>query len=101
MSSQRFVLWPEVATVSETLAEFENPPLWASLFGPGSMPRPLVLRIHADVARALSDAGVRERLGALGTRPVGSLPDDLAALMKRQTAAIGRIVKAAGIQPID
>ena len=87
--------------VSETLPEFENPPLWVSLFGPGAMPRPLVQRIHADVARALSDPAVRDRINALGTRPVGGSPEELSALMKRQTAAIGRIVKAAGIQPID
>ena len=101
VSSQRFAPWPEVAMVSETLPEFENPPLWVSLFGPGAMPRPLVQRIHADVARALSDPAVRDRINALGTRPVGGSPEELSALMKRQTAAIGRIVKAAGIQPID
>ena len=101
VSSQRFALWPEVATVSETLAEFEPPPLWVGLFGPGGMPAALVQRIYADVARVLGDSSVREKISAMGTRPVGSRPEEFVALMKRQSAAMGRVVKAAGIQPID
>jgi tripartite-type tricarboxylate transporter receptor subunit TctC len=97
----RFPAWPEVGTVAETLAEFEPPPLWVALYGPGAMPRQLVLRIHSDVARVLAEQGVRDKLGALGTRAVGNSPDELAELMKRQTAAIGRVVRAANIQPID
>ena len=101
VGSQRFAPWPEAATVTETLPEFEPPPLWVGLFGPGNLARPLVQRIRDDIAKTYTDATVREKINAMGTRPVGNTPEEFVAVMKRQGAALGRVVKAAGIQPID
>ena len=55
----------------------------------------VINRIRTDVARALRAPDLRERLQGLGVEPVGGIPEQCLATMRkdldRQGAVIGRV----------
>ena len=89
---------PELPTVAEQgLAGFEAVS-WYALMAPAGTPADVVEKIAADSARALRAADVRERLLGLGANPVGNTPGELAAMLRREHAYWGDVVRKAGIR---
>lgn len=98
---KRLEILPEVPTVSEVLPKFEPPPTWSGLFGPAGLPRDIVARLNAAVAKAVATPELRARGTADGFELIGNSPEDFAAQLKRDIEVAGRLVKAAKIEPID
>ena len=71
---------------------------WYALMAPAGTPADVVEKIAADSARALRAADVRERLLGLGANPVGNTPGELAAMLRREHAYWGDLVRKAGIR---
>ena len=70
---------------------------WVSLVAPAGTPPELARRLSGDIAAALGDADVKERFKGIGVDPVSATPAELAALVKRDLAAYGDIVKRTGV----
>jgi tripartite-type tricarboxylate transporter receptor subunit TctC len=70
---------------------------WVSLVAPAGTPPELVRRLSSDIAAAVADADVKERFKGIGVDPVSATPAELAALVKRDLAAYGDIVKRTGV----
>lgn len=98
-SSKRSTALPNVPTVDEAagIKGFEAVS-WYALVGPAGMPREIVAKIQADVVKVLAMPEIREKLQAVGTEPVGSTPEQLTALMRKDHARYGEIIKNAGIR---
>jgi tripartite-type tricarboxylate transporter receptor subunit TctC len=98
----RFSALPDVPTVAEVVPGFETPPSWTGLFGPASMPQPLLRQVHALAVRALTAPPVRAKL-AEGYFDVitNATPEEFQAQLKREIDLVGRIVKSANIQAAD
>jgi tripartite-type tricarboxylate transporter receptor subunit TctC len=97
-NAARSSLLPNVPTFAEAGA----PPFlfstWLGLYAPKGTPRDVVDRLNAEVAKAVADPGVRERLLALGLEPVASTPAQLGDITRAGYARIGKAVKDAGIK---
>ena len=67
---QRHPNFADVPTVAEAggPADFEMK-TWVGLFAPRGTPKPVIDRINTDVAKALSEPDVRERLTTVGFTP--------------------------------
>ena len=65
------------------------------------MPADILKRIHADTIKALNDPEVKAKINAAGFETLGNTPEDYTAMLKRQMALVGRVVKSAGIQPTE
>ena len=63
------------------------------------MPQNIVQKISVDVRKALADAGVKEKLQALGNDTMDMPPDEFAKFVRDEMAVYQQIVKAAGIKP--
>jgi tripartite-type tricarboxylate transporter receptor subunit TctC len=96
---KRFAGLPSVPTVSEVLPDFDPPPSWIGLFAPAGLPDNLLRRLNADVLKAMSNPAARSKFAEAGQEVSTSSPEEFAARLKRETALVGRIVKAAGITP--
>ncbi|OGA03425.1 MAG: hypothetical protein A3H35_06035 [Betaproteobacteria bacterium RIFCSPLOWO2_02_FULL_62_17] len=101
VGEERYSEWPGVAPISETVKGFEAPAAWTGLFGPAKLPRALVLRIYKEITISLANPAVKGKLSAIGIQPRGMTPEAFAANIKSQQALIGKIVKSAGIKPVD
>jgi tripartite-type tricarboxylate transporter receptor subunit TctC len=80
-----------------TVAELGNPGFntasWMGIFLPAGASDALVVRLHDDIAVALQDQVVRDRLTALGVDLVGSSPEELGAFVKSEIARWTDVVK--------
>jgi tripartite-type tricarboxylate transporter receptor subunit TctC len=100
-NAKRAPQWPEVTTTAEEIQGYELPPSGTGLYGPGNMPADILKRIHADTIKALNDPEVKAKINAAGFETLGNTPEDYTAMLKRQMALVGRVVKSAGIQPTE
>ena len=87
---------PEIPTVAESgYPEFEASS-WFGLLGPRDLPKDIVDKLHAEVARIVKLPELREKLIQQGADPVGNTPDEFAAYIRAETARWARIVKLSG-----
>ena len=87
---------PEIPTVAESGYPGFDASSWFGLVGPAAMPRDIVNKISADMARVLKQPDMRDKFIRQGADPVGSTPEEFGQYMKDETAKWAKIVKASG-----
>jgi tripartite-type tricarboxylate transporter receptor subunit TctC len=97
-SEQRAAALPEVPTMAEAGVPAAQFDFWIGMLAPAQTPRPIVQRIHAEVARALAEPDVRERLSKLGAEPMPMSPEAFDAYMRKQLVELGGMLRAAGVK---
>jgi tripartite-type tricarboxylate transporter receptor subunit TctC len=90
---------PDVPTVSELLPNFEPFVVWWGFLGPAGLPLPIAQRIAAESRKALLEPEVTKKLDDLGLDVVGSTPEELGTMLRQDIDAVGKLVKAIGLQP--
>jgi tripartite-type tricarboxylate transporter receptor subunit TctC len=95
----RYAKLPDVRSMSEIIPAFRKPSSWFGFFGPAGLPREIVMRLNAEMVKALRAPDVVDKLEDNGMAVIGGTPDDFAALMRDGIARYGAIIKSAGIQP--
>ena len=88
---------PEAPAIAETLAGFDVTQ-WYALFAPAATPPAIVKRLHGEVVKAVADPTVNKRLVDIGTEPVGSTPEELAAQVQAETRRWASLFKAVQIK---
>jgi tripartite-type tricarboxylate transporter receptor subunit TctC len=73
---------------------------WNGLMAPAGTPRPIIDRIAGEVARAVRDPVIAERLTTNGVDPLGNTPDQFAALITADIALWAEAIKSAGIETL-
>ena len=68
------------------------------MFVPAKTPQATIDALNAAVRRALATRSIRDKLTATGTDPAPTSPQELSALLKRDTEKWARLIKAKGIQ---
>jgi tripartite-type tricarboxylate transporter receptor subunit TctC len=97
-SAKRAEAAPEVPTFSETVPGYEHEP-WNGMFAPAKMPRLVLAKLNAAVARVLHAPDVQKSFASEGATAVGDTPEQFAAIVRSETAKWAKVIKAAGIQP--
>ena len=97
-ATARAKMLPNVPTVGETgvLKEFDAA-VWTALFVPKGTPDAVVTKVGADVVEVLKDPVILEKLAAVGTDPGTGSAAELIERIRKETAEIARVGKAAGI----
>jgi len=89
---------PDVPTISELgFSQFKTI-TWNGLMAPAQTPKEIVNRIAEEVARAVKDPGVIERMGNQGIDPIGNTPEEFTAAIKADVALWTEAVNAAGVR---
>jgi tripartite-type tricarboxylate transporter receptor subunit TctC len=97
-SPARSPLFPEVPTVAESgLPGFEFTS-WFGIVVPAGTPRDIVARLNSEIAKAVADPAVREKLVAQGFSVLASSPDELARATRDQLERYAKLFKQAGIR---
>jgi tripartite-type tricarboxylate transporter receptor subunit TctC len=99
-SDARSPLFPDIPTTLEASGRKYPAKSYFGLMAPAATPKPIVMRLHAEVARIVGDPEFRRRnLVERGLEPVASAPDDYARFIKDDRAVAEQIVKEAGLEP--
>ncbi len=72
---------------------------WYAIFGPAGMPPAVTQKLSQEIHKAVTQTDLRDRLKGLGTTPIGSTPEALAAFQRNDIERWLRVVKTAGIRP--
>jgi tripartite-type tricarboxylate transporter receptor subunit TctC len=97
-SLKRSPLAPELPTASESgLPGFESD-TWFGIYGPKGLPPEIVNRLNAEFNKAIQSQDVKDRLAKLGAEPVGGTPAQFAAMVKKDSARWGKLIKDRKIQ---
>ena len=86
---------PEVPTLREQGVPIDAS-AWFAMYGPANLPAEAVQRLNKAVILAMKDAEFAAKLTALGLEPIGSSPEQLAAVQKADFAKWEKPVKASG-----
>ena len=95
-SAKRIRQAPEVPTVSESgLPGFEIS-VWYGFAVPAATPKPVVQKLNTEIAAALRQSAVAERLESLGLTIVADTPEEFARLVAAESEKMRRLVQASG-----
>jgi tripartite-type tricarboxylate transporter receptor subunit TctC len=93
---KRTAVLPDVPTMDEAgLAGFEAT-TWHGLVAPAGTPQNIVETLHRAIVEALKDAGVQQKLAALGIDTVGDTPHEFTAYIGAEIPKWAAIIKASG-----
>ena len=96
-SPQRWSTEPNIPTMEEAGFPGFNMVSWAGMMAPKGTPRAIVERVAREIAVVVQDPEVRERLMKGGLVPESSSPEEFAALIARDSAMYGEIIRAGKI----
>ena len=97
LSAQRSAALPDVPTLYESGIKFDATQ-WYGILTTAGTPAEVIAQVQAAIRRAAADAGVRERLIALGGEPTSSTPEEYAALIRSETEKFAKVIKDANIK---
>jgi tripartite-type tricarboxylate transporter receptor subunit TctC len=89
---------PEVPTIGESVPGFEVELVYA-VAAPAGTPREIVLRLNAEIIKALQDPELRERLLGQGFEIRPSTPEQMGEYMRAEIAKWAPIVRESGAKP--
>ena len=87
---------PDVPTIAETYPGFDCN-TWFGLLVPTGTPTPVVAKLNTELNRALSDAGVIQRLLEQGVEATPGTPAAFTQLIVSETTRWRQVIKSAGI----
>jgi len=83
---------PELPTVAETVPGYDVS-AWFALFAPARTPHAIVAKITGDTAKVVRMPEVEARFKQIGVVGVGSTPEALGALVAKDLAKWGKVIK--------
>ena len=98
-SEQRSTAIPDVPTMADAGIKEWFPQTWWAMAAPRGTPRAIISRLNGEIAQFMKAADVQDRFASLGLVPLHSTPEHVADLVKTGSARMGKVIRAAGIQP--
>jgi tripartite-type tricarboxylate transporter receptor subunit TctC len=97
-TAARSPLLPDVPTVAEAGVPGYETSSWNGIVVPAGTPKSIVLRLNAEIFKALAIADVRDRMQANGNTPKPTTPEAFGAIIRQERARWGKVIRDAGIQ---
>ena len=95
-TAQRAPGTPDYKTVAEQgVANFNAAP-WAGFFAPKGTPKPVVDKLARDIAEALKQPDVVQKMNELGSTVVGNRPDEFRVFLNQQIEMWAEGIKISG-----
>ena len=96
-TKQRSKVAPDVPSMAEGGITNFDATAWFALFAPTGTPRDIINRLNREVAEAVKDPAVADKLLALGAEPVSSTPEQLDAFYRSEVARWAQVVRQARV----
>jgi tripartite-type tricarboxylate transporter receptor subunit TctC len=96
--ARRSAALPDVPTFAESGLPGFDVSSWTGVFAPASTPRPVIDKLHRELAAVLRTAFVRERYAVLGIEPVGNSPQEFGDQVRADLARWEKVVRAANVK---
>ncbi|MFM9969961.1 MAG: Bug family tripartite tricarboxylate transporter substrate binding protein [Burkholderiales bacterium] len=95
-SEKRMAAIPDIAPIAETLPGFAAT-TWFGLVAPAKTPPAIAERLSSAVRDALKQPDVVTLINDLSVEAIGSTPDEMAAMVKRERERWGKVIRTIGV----
>jgi tripartite-type tricarboxylate transporter receptor subunit TctC len=89
---------PEVPTPQQAGLKGAESAIWFGVFVPAKTSRAIIDRLHEAGTKVLTEPAMQESFKKLGVETMAMTPEEMDALVARETAATAELIKAAGIK---
>jgi tripartite-type tricarboxylate transporter receptor subunit TctC len=100
-SIKRSASVPNLPTMAEQGFPGFDATAWFGLFAPAGTPAPIVAKLHAETAKILARAEVREKFATLGMEVIGNTPAQFAEVIKAEIPVWAEVIKTAGVKATE
>lgn len=97
-SAKRLASYPDVPTVAESGMPGFELLSWYGLWGPAGLPKDVVDKLNAAVAKAVQSPHVKARFADLSFETTENTPAQFAKLIQEEIRRVGVVIKAANIR---
>jgi tripartite-type tricarboxylate transporter receptor subunit TctC len=97
-ATERAPQLPDVPTFAEQGVKDQEADTLTGIVAPAGTPKEIVELLSRTIAKGVAEPEVRERLMALGFRPVANTPDEFAARIKLEIEKWGKVVRDANLK---
>jgi len=97
-SPQRSKAAPEIPTIAESGVKGYAVTNWYGVLAPARTPRPVIERLHRDIAAVLHQPDLVKHFAADGADAIGSTPKEFAAHIRAEIDKWTAVIKKAGIK---
>jgi tripartite-type tricarboxylate transporter receptor subunit TctC len=94
-SPKRSPIFPDIPSVAETVRGYETNS-WGGIVVPVRTPKAIVVKLNAEINKALQSPALKERYAAIEADPVGGTPEQFAAFVGKETVKWADVVKKSG-----
>ena len=94
---QRFAAFPELPAMAETVPGVALD-VWLGVFMPAGVPKDIVSKVNADIARVLQLPEVKANLAGQGIEGVTGTPEALTTTIRDDHARWGKVIREANIK---
>jgi tripartite-type tricarboxylate transporter receptor subunit TctC len=88
--------FPDLPTVAEAGVPGYDAPTWSGVIAPAGVPRPIVDKLNAAINRAIESQAFKDRFAMIGDEPAGGTPEEFAAVIRKDSAKWGDVVRRSG-----
>jgi len=89
---------PNIPTLAESVPNFVRPDSWMGFFGPAGLSRPVLGRLNGAMVNAVNAPDVRMKFEQDGLTPIGSSPEQFAAMLRKALDSYASAIKLAGLK---
>jgi len=97
-SAKRLPAAPEVPTIAESGGPALQSSTWVMFLAASGVPRDIVNRMAAEVAKAVASPEIQKKFEALGIEPVGNSPEQAARFLGDEIAKWAKVISTAGVK---
>ena len=97
-AEKRSPIAPDIPTFAEAGFPGAGGSAWFGLFAPANTPRDIVMKLHAEIVKALATPEIRQIFEPAGLELVGSTPEQFAALLRSDIDKFVKIAREANIR---
>lgn len=98
-SDGRSAALPDVPTMVQAGITGSSPQTWWAVLAPKGTPAAIITRLNSDLAQILKQPDVQERYATLGIIAAHSTPEQVTEMIRTESPAMGKVLKAAGVEP--
>lgn len=98
VGEKRLSQFPEVPTYAEAGFPGIRGDSWIGMFAPAGTPKPILLRLHAELQRAMALPEVRKSLQTQALEPVVAGPDEFERIVRDELRDFAALAKSVGLK---
>ncbi|QDW38812.1 tripartite tricarboxylate transporter substrate binding protein [Bradyrhizobium sp. KBS0727] len=97
-ATERAAGMPDVPTFAEQGIKDQDADTLTGIVAPAGTPKEIVDLLYREIAKAVSQPDVKERLTALGFKPVANTPDEFGTRIRLEMDKWGKVVRDANLR---